>query len=87
MDQRGVRSAQLSIALEYGKVYNRAGAEWRIVRRKDLPKDILRENSVEKSVGLVVCIEGGEIATVYFRDDPGHYIRCKSKKNLRSRAA
>ena len=85
MDQRGIRDWQLSVALTYGKKYNRAGAEWRVVRRKDLPKDVLRERWADKSVGLVMCIEKGVVSTVYYRDDPSHHIRSKSKRSLRPR--
>ena len=80
MSQRGVRTWQIADALTFGKRYNRAGAEWRVVRRKDLPPVVRDGKKAAKLDGLVVCIVDGEIATVYYREDPSHYIRCKAKR-------
>lgn len=84
MSQRGVRHWQLPYALDLGKQYNRAGAEWRVVRRKDIPPKDRGTCWAEKTVGLVVCIERGVISTVYYTDNPSHYIRCKPKGSYRA---
>ena len=82
MRQRCIRDWQVDYALRYGKRYNRAGAEWRVIRRKDLrPAD--RETMwAEKLDGLVVCIEHGMVSTVYFTDRPSLHVRRKSKRRI-----
>ncbi len=81
MCQRNIRCWQIDYAQSFGKRYNRAGAEWLVIRRKDIPPQDRRECWAEKTVGLVVCIEHGVVSTAYYRDDPSHYIRCKPKGN------
>jgi len=84
MSQRSIHPWQIVYALDLGKQYNRAGAEWRLVRRKDIPPEERGTRQAEKTVGLVVCIERGVIETVYYRDKPSHYIRCKPKGSYRA---
>lgn len=81
MRKRHISHWQIMYARQHGKRYNRAGAEWWVLRKKDIPLRDRGNECVMKSNGLVVCIENGEVTTVYFRSRPSKYIRCKHKNS------
>jgi hypothetical protein len=85
MGQRGIRADQIDYVMRFGKVYDRAGATWYVLRRKDVPTDDLAIAHVQKSIGIIVCVVDSRIATAYHRDRPSHYIRCKAKRSLENR--
>lgn len=83
MDQRAVSPQQVAYAVSLGKIYDRAGARWYTLRRKDIPASIRKDRVLERAVGLIVCTVGCEVETVYKRDRPSIYIRKKSKYDRR----
>ena len=83
MGQRAVRLDQLDYVITFGKVYDRAGATWFVLRRKDIPPDDLVYDWIAKMVGVVVCTEDGSVSTVYHREDPSHHVRQKVKYDRR----
>ena len=85
MQQRCIREARLDYVLTYGKVYDRAGATWYVLRRKDIPREDRSNDQILKMVGVVVCMESGVVTTVYHNERPGHHIRQKPKHDARSR--
>jgi len=82
MDQRCIRDDRLAYVVAYGKVYNRAGATWYVLRRKDIPVADRVDDSIRKLDGIVVCPHGDRVATVYHNDRPSIHIRKKSKRDL-----
>jgi hypothetical protein len=85
MDQRCIRQDRLSYVVVHGKVYDRAGATWYVLRSKDIPLEDRSNDEILKMVGIVVCVEFGVVSTVYHNDRPGHYVRQKQKYDRRSR--
>jgi hypothetical protein len=83
MDQRAVRNALIAYAMLHGKVYDRAGARWYVVRWKDMPAADRKDSDLARAAGLVVCEIDGVVATVYKRERPGIYIRKKPKFDCR----
>lgn len=82
MDQRCIRADRLAYVVEHGKVYNRAGATWYVLRRKDIPVADRGNDSIRKLDGIVVCVHDDRVATVYHNDRPSIHIRKKSKRDL-----
>ncbi len=83
MAQRSVQATQIDYVLLYGKVYDRNGAHWLVLRRKDVPVEDQGNPLIDKVIGLVICMEVGEVSTVYKRDRPSLYIRKKPKHDRR----
>jgi hypothetical protein len=83
MDQRAVRKALIAYAMLHGKIYDRAGARWYVVRWKDMPAADRKDSSLARAAGLVVCEIDGVVETVYKRERPGIYIRKKPKNDCR----
>lgn len=79
MNQRAVSSDQIAYTMLNGKVYDRAGARWYVLRWKDVPETDRKIRLQDKAVGLVVCVVDDEVATVYKRERPSLYIRKKPK--------
>ena len=85
MGQRCIRSERLGYVLAWGKVYDRAGATWYVLRRKDIPLEDRTNDQILKMVGVVVCVEADEVTTVYHRARPGLHIRKKPKHDRHAR--
>lgn len=85
MSQRCIREDRLAYVVDHGKVYNRAGATWYVLRSKDIPREDRSNDHVRKMDGIVVCVEFGVVTTVYHNDRPGHYVRQKHKYDRRTR--
>lgn len=79
MDQRCIREDRLAYVVEHGKVYNRAGATWYVMRLKDIPAADRANDSIRKIDGIVVCVQDDMVMTVYHNDRPSTHIRKKSK--------
>ena len=79
MGQRCIRENRLAYVVKHGKVYNRAGATWYVMRRKDIPEADRANDSIRKIDGIVVCVQGDMVMTVYHNDRPSTHIRKKSK--------
>lgn len=85
MCQRSVKLEHLAYAYANGKRLNRAGAEWIVMRKKDVPSADIHDPVAQRSVGLVICILGGEVATVYRTQHPEGVVRRKPRYAFRSR--
>lgn len=83
MRKRHISLWQVQYARLHGKRYNRAGAEWWVIRRKDIPIMDRNPENLSKLDGLVVCLENGVVATVYRRRRPSLYVRSKPKNRLK----
>lgn len=83
MGQRCIREDRLAYVIEHGKVYNRAGATWYVMRLKDIPEAERSIDSIRKLDGIVVCVQDDEVKTVYHNDRPSTHIRKKSKHDIR----
>ena len=84
MAQRCIRDDRLAYVVENGKVYNRAGATWYAMRLKDIPEADRANDSIRKTDGIVICVQGDEVVTVYHNDRPSTHIRKKSKHDNRN---
>jgi hypothetical protein len=84
MEQRCIREHRLSYVVEHGKVYNRSGATWHVLRLKDVPPEDRSNEKILKTVGVVVCVEFGVVSTVYFNERPSHHVRRKPKYDRRA---
>lgn len=84
MDQRCIREPRLAYVVAHGKVYNRAGATWYVLRRKDIPAADRSIDSIRKIDGIVVCVEEDTVTTVYHNKRPSTHIRKKCKHDIHS---
>ena len=83
MCQRNISQVQLDYVLDWGKIYDRAGAMWYVLRGKDIPPEHRCDREITKMNGIVVCLEADTVSTVYRHDRPSHHVRQKSKENWR----
>lgn len=83
MKQRSVSDDELAYVVEYGKVYDRAGARWYVMRRKDIPEVDRSNRRIDRTDGVVVCVEDDVVSTVYRNERPSIHIRKKTKYGWR----
>ena len=77
--QRNFSAEDLAVVLRLGVELHRAGAEWYVLRRCDLRRSELQNDTFERLVGVVVCLEHGVIRTVYRNDRPIRHVMRKAK--------
>lgn len=77
MVERRVEPAQVHYIIDHGSVRYKAGAMWYVLRKNDIPPDDRFQKSAARLVELLVCVEHGAVATVFWHQNPARYVNQK----------
>lgn len=79
MAQRNIDIGDVALVLTFGRGFHRAGAEFQVLLRRDIPPGL--EKTLEPLVGTVVVIEDGLVLTVYTNSNAPRTIKRKPKRS------
>lgn len=84
MTRRRIRQRDIELTLQLGYEHHAAGATFFVLRRRDIPKELLDDPLVRRAEGTTVVLERGRIATVYRNRSIRHLFR-KPRRSTRPR--
>lgn len=84
MTRRRIGWRDVDLAMRLGLEHHAAGAVFYVLRRCDIPADLLRDADVRRAIGTTVVVERGVVSTVYRNRDVRHLMR-KEKRSSRPR--
>lgn len=85
MTRRRIRSHEVDLTLRLGHEHHAAGAVFYVLRKCDIPREMLSDPSARRAEGTTVVVEDGCVTTVYRNRDVRHLWR-KLKRSSRSRS-
>ena len=73
MCRRRIRPRHVALALDYGTALNVANATLYVLRKRDVPKEFMRNADVRRAVGTVVVVKGDVVKTAFRNRDPKRF--------------